>query len=606
MGFALTTFGTCRLDDDSGQALKVPFVSLVMLAYLYDRGQPISRRELATLFWHGSRETAYTNLRSTLRRLVIATAKTVPSLIEADGQALSINRAALRCDLGFVELADPTDRLRIANDAVAMQFLPSMGHGTTQLDSWVRDVRARLAAYLRSELMQRHASINTSAWRGELKRAAILLLEWDPADEEVRTLLTSGLDARRQEPTVAGIRVDAMPQPLSMRDHDIDVVEQPPLRLALLPPETVQSARRDGSVANALIEDLTISLCANRTVSIVAPYTAERIQASKDKVAVLQQYNVVYALDTKRTEDSLFAQLIFMPADEIVWATRFKLDANAIIEQRVAISTAIQRSIIEKTSIGTEVVGDFRQRPEAYFAYLHGLKGLSTLTLPSIRKARKHFKQALEDERGFAPALAGTARTLSMEWLLTARGDNELLVNAERLAQMAIREHGPSASALKELGVSQLYLGKIDESLQALSEAEAISPHYADALYSHADSLVHASNPAAALTKIASAIALNPMPPDTYFWTAAGASYFLGEYRQALSYIERMRDSRPASRLAAASWGMLGEAAKARACRLRVLKDNPSFDLNLWLEMIPHKEIWQTELYRDGLLRAGF
>ncbi|WP_250956554.1 hypothetical protein [Rhizobium sp. CG5] len=400
--------------------------------------------------------------------------------------------------------------------------------------------------------------------------------------------------------------MDATPQPLAFKDPNFGVAEQPPLRLALLPPETVQSARRDGSVANALIEDLTISLCANRTVSIVAPYTAERIQASKDKAAVLQQYNVVYALDTKRTEDSLFVQLIFMPADEVVWATRFKLDANAIVEQRTVISTAIQRSIIDKISVSTEIAGDFRQRPEAYYAYLHGLTGLSTLTLPSIRKARKYFKQALEDERGFAPALAGTARTLSMEWLLTARGDNELLLHAERLAQTAITKHGPSAGALKELGVSQLYLGKIDESLEALSEAEAISPHYADALYSHADSLVHASNPAAALAKITSAIALNPIPPDTYFWTAAGASYFLGEYQQALGYIDRMRDSRPASRLAAASWGMLGEVTKARACRLRVLKDNPSFDLNLWLEMIPHKENWQTELYRDGLLRAGF
>lgn len=607
MGFTLTTFGTCRLEDDAGQVLSVPAVSLVMLAYLYDRGQPISRRELATLFWQGSRETAHTNLRSTLRRLDIATSKAVPSLIEADGQALSINRATVRCDLSFVELADPMDRLRAANDAVAMQFLPSMGNGTTLLDGWVRDVRTRLAGYLRSELIRHHGSLKTSALRAELRRAAILLLECDPADEEVRTLLSTGLDAKR--PQQAAVRAnlnEVLRQPLPTKDQDFGVVEQPPLRLALLPPETVQSARREGSVANALIEDLTISLCANRAVSIVAPYTAERIQASKDKAAILQQHNVIYALDTKRTEDSLFAQLIFMPADEVVWATRFKLDANAIVEQRTAISTAIQRSIIEKIAASTELASDFQQRPDAYFAYLQGLKGLSTLTLPSVRKARKYFKQALEDERGFAAALAGMSRTLSIEWLLTARGDNELLLHAERLAQSAIRLHGPTASALKELGVSQLYLGKIDDSLDALSEAEAISPHYADALYSHADSLVHASKPAAALAKITSAITLNPLPPDTYFWTAAGASYFLGEYRQALSYIERMRDSRPASRLAAASWGMLGEVVKARACRLRVLKDNPSFDLNLWLKMIPHKENWQTELYRDGLLKAGF
>ncbi|NKN37441.1 hypothetical protein HFC70_13875 [Agrobacterium sp. a22-2] len=607
MGFTLTTFGTCRLEDDIGQVLRVPLVALVLLAYLYDKGQPISRRELASLFWQGSRETAHTNLRSTLHRLALAIPQTLPSLIEANGQALSINRTSVRCDLSLVDLVDPMDRLRAANDAVAMQFLPSMGNGTTPLDGWIRDVRNRLAGHLRSEFIRHHASFDASALRAELRRAAVLLLEHDPADEEVRALLTARLDAKRSQKPAGRVGAHVVPlQPQPMKGQDGSLVEPSPLRLALLPPETVQSARREGSVANALIEDLTISLCASRAVSIVAPYTAERIQASKDKAAILQKYNVIYALDTKRTEDCLFVQLIFMPADEVVWATRFKLDAQTIAEQRAAISMAIQRSIIERITASAEFAGDFHHRPKAYFAYLEGLKGLSTLTLPSIRKARRCFKQALEDERGFPAALAGMSRTLSIEWLLTARGDNELLLHAERLAQAAIRQHGPSASAFKELGVSQLYLGKIDDSLNALSEAEAISPHYADALYSHADSLVHASNPAAALAKITSAIALNPMPPDTYFWTAAGASYFLGEYRQALSYIDRMRDSRPASRLAAACWGMLGEAVKARACRLRVLKDNPNFDLDLWLRMIPHKEYWQTELYREGLVRAGF
>ncbi len=99
---------------------------------------------------------------------------------------------------------------------------------------------------------------------------------------------------------------------------------------------------------------------------------------------------------------------------------------------------------------------------------------------------------------------------------------------------------------------------------------------------------------------------LNPISPDTYYWTAAGASYFLREYEQALAYINRMHDSGPAARLAAASLGMLGDAARAREYRMHVLRNNPDFNLERWLEMIPHRERWQTELYREGLTRAGF
>lgn len=170
-------------------------VALVLLAYLYDKGQSISRRELTSLFWQGSREAAHTNLRSTLHRLALAIPQTLPSLIHANGRALSINRTSVHCDLSLVDLVDPMDRLRAANDAVAMQFLPSMGNGTTPLAGWVRDVRNRLAGHLRSELIRHHASFDTSALRAELRRAAILLLECDPADEEVRMLLTARLDA---------------------------------------------------------------------------------------------------------------------------------------------------------------------------------------------------------------------------------------------------------------------------------------------------------------------------------------------------------------------------------------------------------------------------
>jgi tetratricopeptide (TPR) repeat protein len=139
-----------------------------------------------------------------------------------------------------------------------------------------------------------------------------------------------------------------------------------------------------------------------------------------------------------------------------------------------------------------------------------------------------------------------------------------------------------------------------------LSNAEDLSPHYADVICSHADSLTHGANPKAALAKVAMALDLNPLAPDYYYWTAAGASYFLGEYTEALAYLDRMREPGPASRLAAASWAMLGDAAKAKTYRLRALRDNPNFDLEAWLSMIPNKEKWQTEHYREGLLKAGF
>lgn len=586
--------------------VSAPTRALIMLAYLFDVNRSVTRRELASLLWAGFPDVAATNLRSTLRRLAQATASANCSLVNIDGSMLSVNQDALRCDLDMSAISDPLERLKCANDAIAMQFLPLEGKGEGQFDLWVRDVRLRLVGRLRAEFLALRESSDASRARSELKRAAILLLEQDPHDEEVRKAL-----ADEQEPGNVryAITQPAYPNivlPAQINPGQFDVLAAQRPRIALLPPETAPDADRFGSVANAMIEDLTIDLCVSRSVSVVAPYTSVQIQSSNDKAAVLQRHNVIYVLDTKRSDNLLFVQLIFTPTDEIVWASRFQLAPEALVQQRKVISSAIEQAIVERIDANARYVSDYKQKPEAYFSYLRGLQSLSTLALPSIRKARRHFKEALEYDKNFAAALAGLSRTLIMEWLLTARGDNDLIREAERLSTVAIKATDQFAGGFKELGVSRLYMNAFDESLDALHQAEVISPNYADVLCSYADSLTHAGNPAAALEKMSQAISLNPLAPDLYFWTAAGACYFLRDYQQALTYIDRMRDIGPASRLASASWGMLGETAKARAYRNRVLKVTPDFDLERWLKMIPFKEPWQTELYREGFKKAGF
>ncbi|MGY5803236.1 hypothetical protein ACXHMN_18040 [Rhizobium sp. LEGMi12c] len=602
MTYHLTTLGSCALYDDKGDRVSVPKQALLMLAYLYDCRQSIPRKDLAAFLWSGNLQAAGANLRSTLLRLATATPKSAKPLIGDVAANIVLNFEALRCDLETIDSTSGVARLGALTDAVAKNFLPAYGSGSTAVAVWVRDVRARLAGELRAEFFKTLNEPSSPQYRGELKRAAMLLLDRDHTDDEVRIALGERITSYIQ---VIGETKDPNSSHPAEDSLPIAADNQMP-RIALLPPETLEDSERAGSVANAVIEDLTISLCVDRSVSVVAPYTAEQIRSSKDKAGLLRQHNVVYALDTKRTGDSLFAQLIFMPRDEIVWATRVQLDSAAITEHRNEIATAIQRSIIERVGAFHHIVSDFSCKPQAYFAYLEGVQCLSRLSLQNVRRARKHFKEALEYERGFAAALAGIARTLTMEWVLTARGDGDLLQQAEKMAAEAISDDNQFAGGFKEIGVARLYRGNIDGSLEALSNAEDLSPHYADVICSHADSLTHGANPKAALAKVATALDLNPLAPDYYYWTAAGASYFLGEYTEALTYLDRMRDPVPASRLAAASWAMLGDLAKAKTYRLRALRDNPNFDLEAWLSMIPNKEKWQTEHYREGLLKAGF
>jgi tetratricopeptide (TPR) repeat protein len=193
-----------------------------------------------------------------------------------------------------------------------------------------------------------------------------------------------------------------------------------------------------------------------------------------------------------------------------------------------------------------------------------------------------------------------------MEWLLTARGDGELIRLSEDYANRAIVADPSLASGFRQLGVAKLYLNELDESVVALKIAEELSPHYADGIASFADTLVHASRPADGLAKIERAIALNPLSPADYLWTEAGANFALFRYREALEAISRMDDRTPADRLAAACWAMLGDVKKARLYMRRARETNPDFDVDRWLTLVPFKEAWQKEQYREALRKAGF
>jgi tetratricopeptide (TPR) repeat protein len=271
-----------------------------------------------------------------------------------------------------------------------------------------------------------------------------------------------------------------------------------------------------------------------------------------------------------------------------------------LIAQRLADAVSGQLKRNESIRLRNEA------EPQAYHSYLVGAGLLTKLSLPDIRRARKSFKRALHFSPDYAPAFTGLSRTFTSEWLLTAQGDPDLLQLAEDQALRAIERDSESAAGHRELGVTKLYQGAVDDSVAALNLAESLSPHYADVIYSHADTLVHASRPQDALEKIRKAISLNPIAPDAYLWCAAGASYFLERYEEALAYVDRMKDKAPAYRIAAASCAMIGDRKRAQFYRQRAELLNPAFEVEKWLALVPFKEQWQKELYRDGLFKAGF
>jgi len=643
MAFVLKTFGRLQLVDEDGIAVTFPEKGLLLLAYLLttDEGSA-DRTTLASFLWgDANRDGALATLRKLISRMKARQAELEATIISSEGNLVTFDREALSSDIllsGAEEDVEPFSRLQHLVKLMNQPFLGPIHSHSRQFQQWLAEREVRHIELLGTALRTASRVARSQKETELLRKAAVILFRTEPKDPETLQLLIGIFEAeeevasfrnhfeQRRNSILRGIAARTRSDdgnPISL--GPISAPSKPSLetalpldpqdmriaipRLVLLPPKNQSVKPQAGFLAASLVEDITIGFCAFNSLEVIAPYSAVQIgHHMETQKAFFERHRVNYILDTRISntgdEVTLFAQLIFFDQNQIVWAERFSLDHLDLVKDRRVVARQIALSVSSEIERHEALREDLN--PIAYHRYLVGRRHLVRLTLPNLRRARKEMKAALGASPDFAPALSSMARTYSKEWLLTARGDIELLQTAETLAKQATETRPDFADGYREFGVAKLLQGAFDESAEAMEVAESLAPHYADVIADYADTLVHCSLPAMALRKIERAIELNPLGPDTYFWTAAGANYALGEFEASLDYIGQMADPHLADRLSAANWAMLGRQDKARVFVRRFREGNPDFDVDKWLSAVPSKEQWHKDLYREGLKKAGF
>lgn len=635
----LLTFGGLRLLDGSGQAVPYPERGLLAICYLStSREFACSRAQLSRFLWGDSdpcRSAA--NLRKMFSRIAVRNAALGVEPFRLQGERVGLEPRALDCDLADMLAAGAGGRQPDPARVMALyrgEFLADVGVVDGESRFWLDQQRLRFSDMAIRAL---HGEADRAAAAGDVPRAkdaALRILEIDPRDEtayrrligllssegrfaEARDLLTRCRNRLRDDlgavPEAATVEAARSPEATGRHASVASRMEGPAdnfrqwrdrqgvPRLVLL----------DGchAASTTLIEDVTIGLCQSRSVAVVAPHTARGVSRPNVSADALRRLAVDYVLDTRTRRSggdaTLSVRLVHAWTSEVVWADRMALapgDLAASYRRTIARIVATVAG-----EIGARELGRCRtdRDPSAYHSYLEGMRHLRRIDLPDVRRARRAFRASLQQNAGFAPARSGLSRTYHLEWLLTARGDAALLREATDSANEAIAADADDPSGHRELGVASLFMGGFDESVEAFERAEAIAPQHADLLADHADTLVHSARPAEALAKIEQAIELNPLAPDIYLWTAAGASFFLERYEDALGLMRRMKDPKPAARLASACHALRGDPRSARSSAAAVKLTYPDFDVDAWLAVLPFKEPWQRNHYREGLRGAG-
>jgi DNA-binding SARP family transcriptional activator/tetratricopeptide (TPR) repeat protein len=666
MSCRLTLLGPPQLLDEQGRLIPIPAKAFALAAYilLTSGGTPTSRAALRQFLWENSdTKTAATNLRKFLLRIRQAQKQFGFELIHEDrdhvrlAKSVEIDLAEFQKNTGML---DPNDLAKLC-DLYRGELLEGCAWDEPDVREWLEVQRARLKDSFVSVVSDWLEAPVPSADRMCLRLAARRLIEVEPYNETghrtlMRLFAEDGEPARvrdvyrsleqclrndlNTEPHAATTELfhsltPARPSPAPATQHDRQRARPDPdskgtpsiitddshpdpsvapaksgaPKVTVLPPSTIGGQDVGHQIIGSLIDDVTIGLCRFRSLSVVAPHTAWELTASGKK-GLFSSFGIDYVVETQMQNRGgelwLSIRLLEASTRRILWTEQYEVDRAQTSQQYRRLSVQILTSLVDTIERSELACYDSEQDPTAYHLYLAGQNYLRTLDLPHLRRARRAFKSALNTCPDFVPTLSGLARTLRLEWVLLARGESELLVEAKKLANRAIELDPDDARGYRELGACNLYVGRFDESLRALEQAELRNPQFADLLVDSADALTHACEPQAALEKVALAIDLNPLCPDFYWWVAGGSNFHLHRYVEAVECMSRMRDQTPAYRLLAASWARLGEREQAAEYVHRVMEIHPDFRVSNWLSILPIRDPQYERDYEQGLREAGF
>ena len=341
---------------------------------------------------------------------------------------------------------------------------------------------------------------------------------------------------------------------------------------------------------------------------MIAPHTSWALSGGKLDDEAAGRFNIGYVLETalrRRGECRRSVVKLFDTRSRvIIWADTYPLSVDSLAGSHRALSAAIVLSLadaVEKSEIART---EREANPQAYYWHLIGQKHLRFMDLPNVRRALKAFRRAADP--GFAPAFSGSARATQRQWLVLGRGDSDLLEQAEQIGAKAVSLDHRDARGYREIALCNLYRRRWDDAVATFSEAERIGPQHADLISDFGDALGHCGEPEKGLEKVKRAMELNPIPPDQYWWNAAGLHFQLRDYEAAIEVIDRMGDPLPALRIAAAAWAYLGKQTEAQQCASQFLKSYPDFRIAHWLSIVPDKNSDDQRHYEVGLKMAGF
>jgi TolB-like protein/DNA-binding winged helix-turn-helix (wHTH) protein/tetratricopeptide (TPR) repeat protein len=306
-----------------------------------------------------------------------------------------------------------------------------------------------------------------------------------------------------------------------------------------------------------------------------------------------------------------------------LWAERFDTERKGILQVQDEIVARVSRAIGLKV-VDIEARRSWSERPSSAELIDLIMRGKAVLNLPSspatMMEARGLFEQALAVEPTSVDGLTGVATTLVFEFLngYYETGNDERLRRAELLLDQAGTIEPTHLMTLKAKAALRRTQGKFDDAIAVAQTVIMENPGEPWAYKEIGLSNIYLGRPEQALDWFVKAARIGPRDPARWTWLdgRGHALILLGRDEEAIHSLTSALDANPkyltSHAFLAATYALLDRPDQARAALATYLQRYPGTRISTFRRLSPvpfaltsPKYRQQHERISEGLRKAG-
>jgi TolB-like protein len=387
--------------------------------------------------------------------------------------------------------------------------------------------------------------------------------------------------------------------------------------IAVLPFINMSDDPKQEFFSDGMTEEIITALSMSPDLFVIAR-TSTFVYKGKSVAVkrVSEELGVHYVLEgsVRRSGEKIriTAQLVDAMTGYHLWADRYDRPLREIFAIQDEITLKIMEAVHVKLEPGENILetGKGAGNLEAFLKFLEAREHFHHWNKEEIAISRKLFEDVIALDKNYAAAYLFLAGTHMVDvWLGTSKSPKESVKLAIELGEKAIALDASVAAFQAYLGNSYIMARQFEKAVILAENALALRQDSSEVLFWAANVISWYGKPEEAIPLFQKSIRLNPFAPGYYFHAFSLTCRMAGRYSEALEQAKKAVEQDPRNPIAhialAASLFLVGREEEARAAAADVLRINPNFSVEQYVNGLPLKDQFQAERYIETLRKVG-